>query len=106
MKDRKAGQLSWLFMLPLLQANTAWYPHSFPDHPHYILRVVQTQQFFWEIFYLYRICVFKLNLFFLVRCVVKLCIIISGFVVVLWFNLLGGAPNEKKEKHIIWNYKS
>ena len=65
--------------------------------PHYILRVVQTQQFFWEIFYLYRICVFKLNLFFLVRCVVKLCIIISGFVVVLWFNLPGGAQTKRKK---------
>lgn len=29
MKDGKAGRLSWLFTLPLLQANTAWYPTAF-----------------------------------------------------------------------------
>lgn len=65
MKDRKAGRLSLVVYVTVAPGQYGLVLHSFPDHRTISLRVAQTQQFVWEIFYLYQICVFKFNLFFL-----------------------------------------
>ncbi len=94
MKDRKAGRLSLLFTLPLLQANTAWYPTAFQITALYPDGWSRPNIFFVERYS--EVC-FKVKPVFLVSDV-SVNYEKSPFLLLFPIQLEGG-PNEKK--HII-----